>query len=576
MPYFDQARSLGHLFQLSCQHWGDKTALLVGSDRGRTPVSYSELYREAYRYAAALASYGVQRGDKVCIFSENCPEWALTDWGAHTLGVCLVPIYPSLPGDQAEYIIRDCGAKLVIVGSEELRKKLDGLTAVPMTMLKGDADSIESKLADPGLTFEAWEQGIALPTLDDQATIIYTSGTTGDPKGAVLPNRAFVEMVRSVKKGMPVSENDTFLSFLPLSHVYERADGHIMPICIGATIGYVRSLATISADFLEVRPTVMLIVPRFLESLKDKILDGLKKAPPVRQKLFHLALAQGTARLNGGFAPLAGLTNKVVAAKIRDRVGGRLRYFCSGGMALPMHIHEFFGAFGLPVLQGYGLTETCSGMCFNQIERNRPHTVGEALPGVEIKIADDGEILIRSPFNMSGYYNLPEATSAAIDAEGWFHTGDIGEFEDKTFLKITDRKKDILVLGNGKNVAPQRIEDRLRGSKYIAEAVLFGDSQSYVAGLIVPNFENLESFCKSLGLKIDEPERMLQLDPIRKLIKDEIAAVNKTLADFEKVKNFELINAKFSIETGELTPSLKVKRKVIKERYSDLITGLFR
>jgi long-chain acyl-CoA synthetase len=276
-------------------------------------------------------------------------------------------------------------------------------------------------------------------------------------------------------------------------------------------------------------------------------------------------------RAQGAFAPFAGLLDKIVGKKIRERTGGRMRFFVSGGAALPPHVAEFYMAFNLTVLQGYGLTETTAATCINHPYRNRYWTVGEPLPGVEVSIASDGEILVRGPSVMLGYYHLPEETAKAIDADGWFHTGDIGEFEDK-HLKITDRKKDILVLANGKNIAPQPIENKLKESAYIAEAVLFGDGNEYVYGLIIPNLERLREEFPEAG----DDEALVKNEQVRAKIKAEIDQVNRTLADFEKVKKHALLNAAFSVETGELTPSMKVKRKVVREKHADLIRSLER
>ena len=307
----------------------------------------------------------------------------------------------------------------------------------------------------------------------------------------------------------------------------------------------------------------------------DKILDGVKKQPPLRQKLFRLALSQGTARAHGKFAPLAGVMDGLVGAKIRERTGGRIRFFVSGGAALPRHVADFYHAFGLTVLQGYGLTETTAATCVNHPDpaRNKPHTVGEPLPGVEVGLAADGEILVRGPSRMLGYYHLPEATAEAIDSEGWFHTGDIGEWEGPC-LKITDRKKDILVLANGKNVAPQPIENLLRESPLIGEVVLFGDGHEYVYALVIPNFERLRAALGATDAETDS--HLAGRADARALVKAEIDRVNQGLADFEKVKRHAVLAATFSIETGELTPSLKVKRKVVREKFKDVLVGLER
>jgi len=554
----------------SCRKYASNIAMIAPAKDGYTEITYKDLYEKVRAYAGVVKSLGLQKGDRLVILSDNCVEWALVDWACQTLGLVVVPIYPTLPSDQASYIVKDCGATVVVAGDESQKKKVADLEGVRTLMLRGTDDSIAAQ-ADSGahkIDSAEWEAGIDAIALDDLATIIYTSGTTGLPKGAMLAHRGFLMLFGSIPNNIPVGETDRFLCFLPMSHVFERTDGQYLPISFGGSIAYSKNLMTLAKDMENGKPTVMLVVPRFLESMMDKILDGLKKQKPFQQKMFRLALSQGTKKYRGEFAPLYGLTNKLVGEKIRARVGGRLRFFVAGGAALPGHVSEFFGAFGLKIIQGYGLTETYSGVCVNHPDRNHPDTVGEPIPGVELKIAEDGEILFRGAARMVGYYNLPEETAKAIDDEGWFHTGDIGEFKDN-YLKITDRKKDLLVLGNGKNVAPQPIENKLRSSHFIQEAVVLGDGMEYCIALIVPN---LEAIKEKLGVKtIDDPAGNAD---VKALIKSEIDRINKTLANFEMVKKHAILEKPFTIESGELTPTLKVKRKVVKENYASVIEGM--
>lgn len=564
-----QYQSLGAMLRGSCQKFADRTAMMVPTKEGFDEIKYRDLYPKVRDYAGVINSLGLSKGDRLAILSENCVEWALVDWACQTLGIIVVPIYPTLPADQAQYIVQDSGAKISVAGDASQAKKLEGLGEVQVLQLKGDGSI--SDLADKkssAIDPSTWEQGIDSVGPDDIATIIYTSGTTGLPKGAMLAHRGFMSLFAAIPKQFPVSETDRFLCFLPMSHVFERTDGQFLPISLGSTIIYAKSLMTLANDIQKGKPTVMLVVPRFLESTMDKILDGLKKQKPIQQKMFHLGLSQGSKRFRGEFAPLFWLTDKLVGEKIRARLGGQLRLFAAGGAALPSHVAEFYGAFNLPVLQGYGLTETYSGVCINHPDRNRYDTVGEVFPGVELKIAEDGEILFKGDARMVGYWNLPEETAKAIDDEGWFHTGDIGEYKDG-FLKITDRKKDLLVLGNGKNVAPQPIENKLRSSQFIQEAVVLGDGMEYCVALIIPNAEQVKAKFdgKDLGKMSENAE-------VKALIKSEIDRINKSLANFEMIKKHALLDQPFTIESGELTPTLKVKRKVVKERYGNLIEGL--
>lgn len=546
----------------------EKVAMLVPGKGEFTEIKYRELLDTIRGYAGVVRSLGIERGDHVVILSENCVEWALVDWACHTLGVVVVPIYPTLPADQAAYIVQDAQAKLVVAGSPEQQAKVACLSGVANILLKGEG-SLAEKVASGKFPLDAktWNQEIDKTNVEDLSTIIYTSGTTGLPKGAMLPHRAFIHVCECAQRQLPLNEGDTFLTFLPMSHVYEQVAGQCLPICLGATIAYAKNLSSLAGDFLKVRPTVLLCVPRFLEAFRDKVTDTISKAPPLRQKLFALAMAQSLKKTRGEFAPLAGILDKIVMAKVRERLGGRMRFFVSGGAALPKHVAEFFIGAGLTVLQGYGLTETSAGTCINHPDRNKYWTVGESI-GMEIKIAEDGEILIKGPALMNGYYNLPKETSEAIDADGWFHSGDIGEFEG-TNLKITDRKKDLLVLGNGKNVAPQPIENKLTASHYIAEAVVLGDGMDHCIALIIPNFEAVREF-----LKLPEGTVLSQNEEAKALIKKEIDRTNRSLAGFEMVKKHALLDTAFSIESGELTPTLKVRRKVVKEKYADVIAQL--
>lgn len=575
-PMTDIPDSLGAMLLRSSQQFGSRIAMTIPRNKTREELTYSALFEQVLKVAQALWQLGVRRGDRVCLFSENCAEWAWVDWACQTLGVVLVPVYPTLPAEQAAFIAEDSGAVLFIAGSDAHFERVQGAVKARLIKLLGDGESVMGLASgDSPLTREQWLTEISLTQPSDLATIIYTSGTTGNPKGAMLENHSLVWLSRAIHASLPVDQNDTFLSWLPLAHVYERFAGHILPISCGAKIAYAQSLATLANDMVSCSPTIMLIVPRFLESVKERIEDGVKKQAPLKQKLFNLTLSEGKKRLHGGFSLLWPLLDKLVASKIRERTGGKLKFFVSGGTAMPMHIYDFFGAFGLKVLQGYGLTETCAGNCFNSPDRIKPASVGEPVQGVEIKLADDGEICIKAPCVMRGYYNQPEATAAAIDADGYFHTGDIGAW-DGTHLKITDRKKDILVLANGKNVAPQPIENLVRESSLIAEAVLFGDNQNYVGALIIPDLERMQRTAKEAGQVPPTADNLAENDFVRKTIKAEIDKVNQRLADYEKIKRFEVLMATFSIDTGELTPSLKVKRKVVKEKFEAQIKRLFK
>ena len=553
-----KATSLGAMIRENASRYPDNPALMVPQGKQFQTVTYKDLWSNIESYAAYLQSVGLQKGDRIVILSENCAEWIYAHYAGQTLGLITVPIYPTLPAEQAQYIAKDAEAKVALCGSEEHAAKLRDLAGLRVELLREERHGV--------LNRQEWNQLIDSVAITDLALFIYTSGTTGQPKGAMLTHEAFLTVCECAVPYLSITPNDVFFSFLPLSHVFEQI-ASCLCLYSAACMGMNKSVASMASDFQAIRPTVMAAVPRFLESFMDRVTDAMKKEKPIKQKLFNLYISQGVKKAQGGFGPLHGILDGLVGAKIRQRLGGRLKMVISGGAALPRHVAEFYMALGLNILQGYGLTETTGGSCVNHPQRNKYWTVGEPI-GVELKIAEDGEILFRGPTVMVGYYNLPEETAKALDADGWFHTGDIGEMEGAA-LKITDRKKDLIVLGNGKNVAPQPIENLIRESKLISEAVVLGDGMDYCVALILPNAEAVRA---ELGLA--EDAQLVERPEVRDLLKKEIDKTNKRIANFEMVKKWAMIEEPFTIENGLLTPTLKVKRKQVKEKYVDLINGL--
>jgi long-chain acyl-CoA synthetase len=588
------ADTLSKAFWRSVEQHGEKPALLVKREKQYRPITYTELGRRVYAFARALHELGVRKGDRVSILAENCPEWAITDWATLCLGAITVPIYPTLTAPQVGEILRDSEPKVLVVSDKKQRRKaceaVEGTGLNPqMICIEPDSGSetpsFEQMLNQPGALTESELRALVDASQpDDIITFIYTSGTTGEPKGAMLTHRNLISNIEAVLELIDWRPDDVFLSFLPLSHVFERMGGHFLPIYAGLTIAYAESLFTLANDMLEVKPTLMLGVPRFYASVMDRILASVRQMPPLRQKLFYRMLEVGKVYAQcwreGRSAPLGvrlqhAILDKLVAAKIRERVGGRLRYFVSGGAALPKEVAEFFHAFGILIIEGYGLTETSPVLTVNPPRAPRFGSVGKPIRGVEIKIAEDGEILARGLNIMLGYYKKPEATAAAIDPDGWFHTGDVGYMDKDGYLYITDRKKDILVLANGKNVAPQPIENMLKQSELVQEAVVYGDGMSAPVALIVPNIDALRAFAKQAGIEADG-DALLNHDAIQKRFRQELERVNRELADFQRLKGFRLISKPFSIETGELTPTLKVKRRVVAEKYAHLLQEMAR
>ena len=551
--------------------------------------SFAEIATRVENVCGALLEVGFARGERVAIVGDNRVDWALTDLACQMGGLISVPIYSTLPANQIETILRDCGAKLVVVSDknqsakiEEIRERLPELAHV---WSYSDFPELETKGAaywksHPGLYESTWPA--ALP--NDVATIIYTSGTTGEPKGVMLQHKNIIADVEGILKLAPhLGPEDAFLSFLPLAHIYERTAGHFLPLRLGASVAYCESLRTVNKNLAEVRPTIMACVPRLLESTRETLQGFGDNLPEKKRAQFAsaLALAQKAGLKKGAFPGASSLNlfekikfaifERAVYGKIRERFGGRLKHFISGGAPMAPEMGALFLGVGLEVLEGYGLTETSPVIAVNVPFRPRLGTVGPPLPGVEVKIADDGEILARGATIMKGYWNKPDATREVLDADNWFHTGDIGVIDADGCLRITDRKKDLLVLGNGKNVAPQPIELRLQESRFIAQVVLLGDKAKAVSALIVPNFGALREWAQKENLGVSKDDELAHHAETQKLLRREIDAQTKDLADFEKVRKFVVLSEPFTMQNGELTPTLKIKRRVIADKYGALV-----
>lgn len=575
--------------------------VLVRRCVGDTLVDWSsrELFDEVRDLSLGLESLGVGPGDRVAILSDSRPEWTITDLAILTAGAVTVPVYATLPANQVGYILAHSGARIVVAADEvqaakvrEERQRLPALEALVVIDAEPDGGSDATSWSDiverghqrlmteDGLGRQYKERAHAIEP-DALATIIYTSGTTGRPKGVMLSHRNFVVNVVDIDAVVTITDDDTVLSFLPLSHAFERMIVYLY-LYKGATIAFGESFVTLGRDMQQVRPTVMTGVPRVYEKLRARIVDAVAAAPRARQGLFAWAVGVGhaaaTARL-AGREPGAltrlqlPLADRLVLSKIREKTGGRLRFVVSGSAPLGRDVAEFLFAIGLPVLEGYGLTETSPALTANPLEAPRLGSVGRALPSVQLRIADDGEILARGPNVMVGYYDNPEATAATI-RDGWFHTGDIGQLDADGYLSITDRKKELLVTAGGKNVAPQPIEALLKRDAIVAEAVLIGDRQRFVAALVIPDFALLEQRLSG-GAAGASREALVGRDDVRELFQPIVDRANSELASFEQVKSFALLPAEFTVEGGELTPTLKVKRRVVADRWKGVIEAIY-
>jgi long-chain acyl-CoA synthetase len=520
-------------------------------------LSWTECRDRVLRIGAALVAEGVAPGDAVILLSENRVEWILADLGIQAAGGVTVPVYATSTPETIAKIVANCQARLAIVGATKLAANLpSGVKVVEM-----DRELAQWMASDPPAEAAAeLERRLAALKPSDVASIIYTSGTTGDPKGVVLPHSNFVQMAGASLQDFSVGPEDSLLSFLPFSHVFERQSGVVVAIKAGTEIWISRGLDHLAEDIAEVNPTLMLGVPRMFEKIVDRIRDTVRRQPFWKRILFDLAIA-------GRLGPLG----DAILKPIRLRVGGkRLRMFISGGSPLAKDVESFFWALGIPIYNGWGMTETTSGATANTPADHRYGTVGKALPGVDLKLASDGELLVRGPGVLREYSHNPSATEESLE-DGWLRTGDIAEIDSDGFVRITDRKKDLLKTSGGKFVAPQPIEAALQATRPIETAVLAGDDRPYVTALLVPKWDHLRA---DLGLEGD-PTSLVRDARVLAAVQKAVDEVNSHLAHWETVKYFRLLPRDFEESEGERTPSLKIKRAAIRRNYSDLIDEMY-
>lgn len=574
-------------------------------------TTHRELYEQVEAVALALRALGLSHGDRVGIMAENRLEWVITDFACACAGFVDVPVFPILTPKQVEYIFNDAEVKAVFCSNAlQLSKLLKVADAVPtlehIVVMNEDALEKDPKAKERGVILfrRLVEEGMKLAKAvpgqleklakavkpDDLLTLIYTSGTTGNPKGVMLTHGNFASNVIGATDAIPIDSNDIVLSYLPLCHAYERTGGYYTCFSAGATIAFADSIETVSENLTEVRPTVMTSVPRLFERIKNRVEKAVMAGPEKKRKIFQWAIGVGVkvARLKQrgkSPGPILAIKNaiadKLVFAKIRERTGGRLRLFVSGGAALPTDIGEFFMAIGLRVIEGYGLTEASPIVAANPYDRPKLGTVGKPFSNLELRIAEDGEILVRGPNVMRGYYKDPLATDESIDPQGWLHTGDIGVFDNEGYLRITDRKKHLFISSGGKNIAPGPIENTISSSRFIDQIMLIGDQRPFITALIVPDFDVLKEVAEMQGMTVPDlrdPEAraaFLDLEAIELSIEGDIKRLQRDLSAFERVRRFELLAEPFTVENGMLTPTLKVKRKVVEERYKELIEGMY-
>jgi len=591
-------QNLNELFLDAVDHFGSKAAALRSkAEGGWQDLSHQRLARRVKHTALGLRELGIQPGDRVAIMSANCPEWAIADYACLSIRCADVPVYPTLPAKQAAYVLRDSGAVAVFVADGTQYAKVAATRAdLPairhVILFAGEADgpgvmtlgALEQLGAAAERTYPDYEREARAVDPNELATLIYTSGTTGDPKGVMLTHRNFTTNVLGALQRLPVSSSDSALSLLPLSHSLERMAGHYTLFHAGVTICYAESLELVAANMQEVRPTVVLAVPRLYEKIYGRVLDNALAGGSLKRRIFFWAKRRGEAwaelvlarqPIPAGLALQRKLADRLVFSKLRARTGGRIRYFVSGGAPLSPDIAKFFFAAGLPILEGYGLSESSPVICVNPYDRPRLGTVGPAIPGVEVRIAEDGEILARGPNIMLGYLNKPDATREALDADGWLHTGDIGELDADGYLRITDRKKDIIVTAGGKNIAPQPIENLVKTNSFILNSVMVGDKRKFPIMLVVPNPDALKAWAAERGLQTADYAALLESPDAVAKVEREVMANLRELASYETPKKFILLAEDFSVESGEMTPTMKVKRRVVEQKYRKEIERLY-
>ena len=561
-------------------------------------ISHSQLLLHVRHASLALQDLRLARGDRVAILSENRPEWAIADYACLTAGLADVPIYPTLPAEQMVHILNDSGAVALFVSTAEqaakiarIRPDVPGLKTVISFCAPAPAgcDLTMDEFLAQGAAVDSPERMLSWKTTaletqpDDLATLIYTSGTTGLPKGVMLTHDNLYSNVMGSLSVLNPQDGDVALSFLPLSHIFERMSGHYMLFAGGCVIAYAESIDAVAANLGEVRPTILSSVPRIYEKLYARIMEGGNAGSAVKKGIFHWSLAVADEWADAYLAkrdPGAVLSvkyaiaQKLVFSKIKERLGGRLRIACSGGAPLAGTINKFFVAAGLTLVEGYGLTETSPVISVNRPDNIRVGTVGQLIAGVEVAVAADGEILTRGPSVMKGYYRNPQATAEAIDGDNWFHTGDIGTMVDG-FLSITDRKKDIIVTAGGKNIAPQPIENTVVTNAFVSQAVMIGDKRKFPVMLVVPAWDALLKWATFKGLDTSNRTALLTNPAAVEKLDREVRSEMVGLAKFESPKKIALLEHEFTIEGGELTPSLKVKRRVINEKYKGVIDALY-
>jgi long-chain acyl-CoA synthetase len=603
-----EPRTINELFNQAMRRRVNQVVMRYKRDRKWHDITGAQLDERVRGLALALHQLGVRPGDRVALLAESSPDWSISDYAILAGGAINVPIYPTQAVDQVEYILRNSGARVLFLSNSKqlrrIRPALDSLKSRERPQLimfeppKDDRPLLEDGEVTTLASLEkigreqrarqpqVYEELAARAGPDDLATIIYTSGTTGEPKGVMLTHRNLVSNALNSGSVFELRPDDTALSFLPLSHVFERTVLYIY-MSFGVQICFARGVETVAEDIKEVRPTVVTAVPRLFEKIYATINKRAAEQPPMKQKIFHRAVEVGrevaVLRDQGEKVPIRlrlelKVLDRLVFTKWREAIGGRLRFFVSGGAALSPELTYIFAGAGITILQGYGLTETSPVVSFNRPAANRIGTIGQTIPGVKVRVAEDGELLVQGDNVMQGYYQMPDETERALQRceDGvWFHTGDIGVMDTDGFIRITDRKKDLIKTSLGKYIAPQPIENMIRTIPMVEQAIVIGNARKFPSALIVPAFDALRSYAKSLGLEAKDNAELTRHPRVIEYFKRKVDEVTRELAPHEKVKKIALLDQEFSVESGELTPTLKVRRKFVEDKHREVIDALY-
>jgi len=594
-------KSIPEMLRENAKVYDKKIAITYKKAGQYISLSYSHFYERVLMCARGLLKLGIGKDEKVAILSENRAGWVIADLGILSVGAITVPVYATNTADQAAYVINHSEAKIVFVSNKiqydkllSVREKIPHVeTVISFERFLGD------KLLPVYTLFQLSE--ISMPITekekaeiesridevdkDDILTIIYTSGTTGTPKGVMLTHENIVyDCQYGIKKVKSLTNEETLLSFLPLSHALERTVGYYVTLMNGCELAFAESIEKVPENMTEIRPTVMISVPRLFEKIYSRIFDNIHQMSVIKSKLVHRALDVGkeyvrrkyiTKDLPESLKVKYRFYDRLVFRKIRQRFGGRLKFFVSGGAPLDKTINEFFWVIGIPILEGYGLTETSPAICINTLDDVKFGSVGTAFEYSEFKVAEDGELLVKSPAVMKGYYRQDEKTKEMFTEDGWLKTGDVAEIDEDGFIFIKDRKKEIIVTAGGKNIAPQPIENEMKLDKYISQAYVHGDNKPYLTALVVPNFERLFEFARENKLKFFDVGDLVKNEKVTELFRSRIEEINANLPRYETIKKFNLVPRDFSIAGGELTPTLKLKRRIIYDKYREMIESMY-